>query len=165
MPVDHYENFPVASILMPKRLRKPVAAIYHFARAADDIKSLPAPQTDHGALPAPVPYAAPAVPRALRDVMSRHVGLERSEAGLKEALLRIAQIERAGCSEPSLLNMTATARLVAAAALVRHESRGSHSRSDYPQTDPVGRRRAFTLAEADAIAAEAAPDHPACAAR
>ena len=37
MPVDHYENFPVASILLPKRLRKPVAAIYHFARAADDI--------------------------------------------------------------------------------------------------------------------------------
>jgi phytoene synthase len=35
--VDHYENFPVASILMPRRLRKPVAAIYHFARAADDI--------------------------------------------------------------------------------------------------------------------------------
>ncbi|MGA8864678.1 MAG: squalene synthase HpnC [Gallionella sp.] len=37
MPVDHYENFPVASILLPRRLRKPVAAIYHFARAADDI--------------------------------------------------------------------------------------------------------------------------------
>jgi squalene synthase HpnC len=37
MSVDHYENFPVASFLMPKRLRKPVAAIYHFARAADDI--------------------------------------------------------------------------------------------------------------------------------
>jgi squalene synthase HpnC len=37
MPVDHYENFPVASILMPRRLRKPIAAIYHFARAADDI--------------------------------------------------------------------------------------------------------------------------------
>ena len=37
MPVDHYENFPVASILMPKLLRKPVAAIYHFARMADDI--------------------------------------------------------------------------------------------------------------------------------
>ena len=35
--VDHYENFPVASILMPKRLRRPVTAIYHFARAADDI--------------------------------------------------------------------------------------------------------------------------------
>ena len=37
MSVDHYENFPVASILMPRRLRRPVAAIYHFARAADDI--------------------------------------------------------------------------------------------------------------------------------
>ena len=37
MAVDHYENFPVASILLPKRLRKPVAAIYHFARSADDI--------------------------------------------------------------------------------------------------------------------------------
>ncbi|MBK9160714.1 MAG: squalene synthase HpnC [Nitrosomonadales bacterium] len=35
--VGHYENFPVASILMPRRLRRPVAAIYHFARAADDI--------------------------------------------------------------------------------------------------------------------------------
>lgn len=37
MSVDHYENFPVASILLSRRLRKPVAAIYHFARAADDI--------------------------------------------------------------------------------------------------------------------------------
>ncbi len=37
MAVDHYENFPVASILLPHRLRKPVTAIYHFARAADDI--------------------------------------------------------------------------------------------------------------------------------
>lgn len=32
----HYENFPVASILLPKRIREPVAAIYAFARAADD---------------------------------------------------------------------------------------------------------------------------------
>ncbi|ADE11674.1 squalene synthase HpnC [Sideroxydans lithotrophicus] len=37
MPVEHYENFPVASILLPRRLRQPVAAFYHFARAADDI--------------------------------------------------------------------------------------------------------------------------------
>jgi squalene synthase HpnC len=33
----HYENFPVASILMPWRLRRPVRAIYAFARAADDL--------------------------------------------------------------------------------------------------------------------------------
>ena len=36
-PVDHYENFPVASWLCPPRLRQPVAAIYWFARTADDI--------------------------------------------------------------------------------------------------------------------------------
>ncbi len=37
MPVDHYENFPVASVLLPARLRKPVEAIYAFARSADDV--------------------------------------------------------------------------------------------------------------------------------
>ena len=36
MTVDHYENFPVASILLPKRLRRAVEIIYHFARQADD---------------------------------------------------------------------------------------------------------------------------------
>ena len=35
--IDHYENFPVASWLCPPRLRAPIAAIYHFARTADDI--------------------------------------------------------------------------------------------------------------------------------
>lgn len=34
---SHYENFPVASFLLPRRLRNPVAAIYTFARRADDI--------------------------------------------------------------------------------------------------------------------------------
>lgn len=37
MSVDHYENFPVASVLLPPRLREPVEAIYAFARSADDI--------------------------------------------------------------------------------------------------------------------------------
>jgi len=36
MAVDHYENFPVASILLPAALREPIAAIYAFARNADD---------------------------------------------------------------------------------------------------------------------------------
>jgi squalene synthase HpnC len=34
---QHYENFPVASWLCPPRLRPPIAAIYAFARTADDI--------------------------------------------------------------------------------------------------------------------------------
>ena len=37
MPVDHYENFPVASFLVPAHLRRPIEAIYRFARSADDI--------------------------------------------------------------------------------------------------------------------------------
>jgi phytoene synthase len=37
MPVEHYENFPVASLLLPARLREPVEAIYAFARSADDV--------------------------------------------------------------------------------------------------------------------------------
>jgi phytoene synthase len=32
----HYENFPVASLLLPRRMRPHVAAVYAFARAADD---------------------------------------------------------------------------------------------------------------------------------
>jgi squalene synthase HpnC len=35
--VGHYENFPVASLLLPRRLRAPVRAIYRFARCADDV--------------------------------------------------------------------------------------------------------------------------------
>ena len=45
MSVDHYENFPVASLLLPRRLHAPVQAIYAFARSADDI-------ADEGDLPA-----------------------------------------------------------------------------------------------------------------
>ncbi|MDH5264625.1 MAG: squalene synthase HpnC [Betaproteobacteria bacterium] len=44
MPVEHYENFPVASWLLPPALRPPVEAIYAFARNADDF-------ADEGDLP------------------------------------------------------------------------------------------------------------------
>ena len=33
---SHYENFPVASVLVPKRMRPHIAAVYAFARTADD---------------------------------------------------------------------------------------------------------------------------------
>jgi squalene synthase HpnC len=35
--VGHYENFPVASLALPASLRRPVKAIYTFARTADDL--------------------------------------------------------------------------------------------------------------------------------
>ena len=36
VPVEHYENFPVASWLLPNHLRGPIQTIYAFARSADD---------------------------------------------------------------------------------------------------------------------------------
>ncbi len=45
MSVGHYENFPVASLLLPAALRAPVTIIYRFARSADDF-------ADEGDLPA-----------------------------------------------------------------------------------------------------------------
>src|SRR5262249_50482426 len=44
MSVGHYENFPVASVLLPASLRQPVSVIYRFARSADDF-------ADEGDLP------------------------------------------------------------------------------------------------------------------
>src|SRR5262245_4120579 len=35
--VGHYENFPVASLIVPARYRRAIVAIYRFARGADDI--------------------------------------------------------------------------------------------------------------------------------
>src|SRR5580698_9422477 len=37
----HYENFPVASLLLPKEGRAPIAALYAFARTADDFADEP----------------------------------------------------------------------------------------------------------------------------
>jgi squalene synthase HpnC len=45
MSVGHYENFPVASVLLPRALRYPVSVIYRFARTADDF-------ADEGNIPA-----------------------------------------------------------------------------------------------------------------
>lgn len=38
---SHYENFPVASFLIPRDLKGPVAAVYAFARTADDFADEP----------------------------------------------------------------------------------------------------------------------------
>lgn len=87
MAVDHYENFPVASLLLPRRLRPAVTDIYRFARTADDIAdegNAPAQERldglhayqraldaiDQGA---PLPAQAPgAVFRPLAQTLSRH---------------------------------------------------------------------------------------------
>lgn len=57
MGIDHYENFPVASLLVPPALRAPIHEIYRFARCADDI-------ADEGDDPPPARLAALAALRA-----------------------------------------------------------------------------------------------------
>jgi L-aspartate oxidase len=90
-----------------------------------------------------------ALVRDLRQTMTAHVGVIRDAQGLQIALSRIAALEdRAGDSQ-SLRNMTATATLIAAAALLRQESRGAHCRRDFPATDPtLAHRSRLTLDEA-----------------
>lgn len=43
---SHYENFPVASRLLPAPMRPAIAAIYAFARRADDFADEPGPAPD-----------------------------------------------------------------------------------------------------------------------
>lgn len=79
MAVDHYENFPVASILLPASLREPVAAIYGFARSADDF-------ADEGDLPPPQRSALLAAYQAELDT------IERSEPTRHPVFLRLRPV-------------------------------------------------------------------------
>ena len=91
----------------------------------------------------------PAAVAALRRLMSDHVGVLRSAEGLTTALRAIAALEQAHPT-PAFLNMTAAATLIAAAALLRRDSRGGHFREDFPDPGAATRSR-LTLAEALAL--------------
>ncbi len=91
----------------------------------------------------------------LRGTMSDLCGVERDAPRLRRALARIARLEaEAEGVSRSFLNMTSAATLVAAAALLREESRGGHFRTDFPSADPLKARRSrLTLSEARALRA------------
>ncbi len=95
----------------------------------------------------------------LRRTMAEHVGVVRDELGLRRALIEIAALEARHADSDLFLNMTATATLIAAAALLREESRGAHYRSDFPDLIPgPGQRSALTLTEAMALRDRIAKD-------
>jgi squalene synthase HpnC len=79
MSVEHYENFPVASLLLPAPLREPVSVIYRFARSADDF-------ADEGDLPAAARLALLAGYRAELDRLGSDA---RSETPLFRDLERV----------------------------------------------------------------------------
>ncbi|MES3020145.1 MAG: squalene synthase HpnC [Pseudomonadota bacterium] len=79
MPVEHYENFPVASFLLPRRLVPAVEAIYAFARSADDL-------ADEGDAP-PAERLAALV--AYEDALGR---IGRGEADANPMFTRLAAV-------------------------------------------------------------------------
>ena len=81
---------------------------------------------------------------SLNSEMWRNVGIERNAEGLEAALQQVEFWDRyVGPREFNstqgweLQNMLLVARLMIRAALVRVESRGTHSRIDFPNTDPA----------------------------
>jgi squalene synthase HpnC len=79
--VGHYENFPVASLLLPKALRNPVEIIYRFARSADDF-------ADEGSDPDDVRLARL---QAYRDELERIGRGEAPQSPLFHDLARIVR--------------------------------------------------------------------------
>lgn len=100
--------------------------------------------------------SVPEAVKELRKTMTQWVGVIRDRKGLIKALRIIASLEEQYGDNLSFRNMTATATLIAAGALVREESRGAHKRSDFPEpANGPGRRSRMYLSDALAIRATA----------
>jgi L-aspartate oxidase len=121
-------------------------------RAADalDVAGSPLALTTSSSALVPVAGATTVDRDALRDLMWRHAGLERDAAGLAEAAAALAGWRAddptpAGREDANLLDL---GRLLVHAALRREESRGAHSRTDFPETT-----EAWALSVHDALPA------------
>ncbi len=136
-------------------------AVVFAARVAEDIHGLlPSHKVTHwtgsseGDALTPAEEDVEAIQR-LRVTMSRHVGVVRDRAGLSQALATIEELSEHR-HNPQVMNALVAAKLVAAGAFNREESRGGHFRSDFPEPNPDLAKRTFmTLEQADRIAEQA----------
>jgi succinate dehydrogenase / fumarate reductase flavoprotein subunit len=122
---------------------RPQAAQIDVANAAEDaltpFKAGPAQEN---------PYA---IHQELQETMQDLVGIIRVEHELREALVKIAELQARAARVSvegnrqynpgwhlalDLRNMLLVSEAVATAALERQESRGGHTRDDYPMADP-----------------------------
>jgi L-aspartate oxidase len=96
--------------------------------------------------------------RRIRRIMSEDVGVVREAKGLRHALVELREIAAEAAGDAVVANMALTARLIAAAALARKESRGGHFRSDFPQAETRLQKRTFvTLDDLKMIEASLKP--------
>lgn len=82
----------------------------------------------------------------LRQAMSRDCGVERDATGLNRLLDTLESLQGVEGDHDVLL----AARLIAASALQREESRGAHARTDFPRASEPPRHTAVKLASEDA---------------
>jgi len=82
----------------------------------------------------------PSVFAHMQQVMTEQVGVLRTAEGIKSALTTLSALGAAPCDEPrtrpwEMSNLIAVSSVLAQAALMREETRGSHWREDFPERD------------------------------
>ncbi len=102
--------------------------------------------------------------RDLQEIMGEYVGIIRSEEKLKEGLVKIRELEKrtekSGCDGDRKYNpgwhevldlkrMITSSILFAEAALARKESRGAHTRDDYPNSEKDLTKTLYVLSRGD----------------
>ena len=127
------------------------AAVFAARIAADVIRLMPVAELRYAQLgdtagTLVLSHSDDEARRAIRMVMGRHVGVERTGEGLVAALETLGTIKD-NAINLSVRNMALAAWIVTASALMRTESRGGHARADFPEPDPAQAQRSFwTLA-------------------
>ncbi|WP_245296859.1 MULTISPECIES: L-aspartate oxidase [Rhodomicrobium] len=132
-------------------------AVVMAARAAEDIAGLEAAPAPGDASEDGPAYAASldaGAVAALQEIMTAHVGVVRSAESLVTALHFIEAMRAKLPPASPLANMTEAARFMTVCAMLREESRGSHYRSDFPETGPQARRSMATQSAVLALSAD-----------
>jgi L-aspartate oxidase len=134
-------NSLLEGVVMGRRVAMSIRAA---ARAKGGRRASHAPLAALGPAPSVSSEARIAAIRGLREIMSRHLGVERDGAGLREALRFVERLRADAGDDMALANAALAAHFVVEGALRRKESRGAHFRRDYPEPDPHYQRRLQT---------------------